>query len=65
MLDVVAAMPFKSELIFEKKSRLVPANSPLLAWTREVLLIESLLDSGDLVYDSPCIKCGLNRSFSI
>lgn len=39
MLEVVAAMPFKSELMFEKKSLPVPAMSPPEVWTR---LMDSL-----------------------
>lgn len=41
MLDVEAAIPFKSELMLEKKSRLVLARRLELA-TREVLFVESL-----------------------
>lgn len=51
MLEVVAAMPLRSELIFEKKSRPVPAKSPELA-TNDVLLVESLLESGEVCFEN-------------
>lgn len=50
MLVVAAVIPFRSELMFEKKSRLVPESNPELA-TKEVLLVDSLRESAE-----PCFE---------
>lgn len=51
MLEVVAAIPLRSELMLEKKSRPVPARSPELA-TNDVLLVESLLESTEDCFEN-------------
>lgn len=51
MLEVVAAIPLRSELMLEKKSRPVPARRPELA-TSDVLLVESLLESGEDCFEN-------------
>jgi hypothetical protein len=54
MLVVLAAIPFKSELMLEKKSRLAPEITLEVATKDVELLVDSRRDSGvPLVKESP------------